>query len=620
MSECNKPFRGDQPSIAYRFSQVEGASFEVVHKEYTPTPSNSNHHSNIKSEHKSSAILSTAELIFALGQLWDRANDRAVTQPNTKLNYDGNSCQKKVTLENPGRKVVSKAHSSVNGEYFCFDLESTNHFIPMVQPTFEFLKVKQKMLVVECFSEAFTQSLSWRFLRSCSEFSDETWKGKGLASIGISHNLDKVYGWMKEMVPAGRKYPVNISANENNKTHDCCSLGGNSSIVGRCISGNNRNPAYSSVGGPEHHSDFFKSKEALSCENTWVETSAGLTHSLYSDYFCNSVDTKADVRFLCTPNSSLCTDYHINVLASCGSTHEESKHKIDGGELPETKIQQPEKYAAVCKNGIDIHPSVRERPRFILAKQEHAFSGALAGVFVSLCLHPIDTVKTVIQACRAEQKSICYVGKSIVSERGMMGLYRGISSNIASSAPISAIYTFTYESAKGALLPFFPKEHQSVAHCIAGGCASVATSFIFTPSERIKQQMQIGARYNNCWNALVGIIGKGGLPSLYAGWGAVLCRNVPHSIIKFYTYESLKRLMISQKSNAQPSTLQTLVCGGMAGSTASLFTTPFDVVKTRLQTQVPGSMSRYHNCFHALKEIGKREGLKGLYSSLISLW
>lgn len=38
-----------------------------------------------------------------------------------------------------------------------------------------------------------------------------------------------------------------------------------------------------------------------------------------------------------------------------------------------------------------------------------------------------------------------------------------------------------------------------------------------------------------CRNALIGIIGKGGLRSLYAGWGAVLCRNVPHSIIKVWS-------------------------------------------------------------------------------------
>ncbi|KAL2481840.1 Mitochondrial substrate carrier family protein [Abeliophyllum distichum] len=69
------------------------------------------------------------------------------------------------------------------------------------------------------------------------------------------------------------------------------------------------------------------------------------------------------------------------------------------------------------------------------------------------------------------------------------------SSNIASSAPISAVYTFTYESVKSTLIPFFPKEYQSLAHCLAGGCASIATSFIISPSERIKQQMQVGSHY-----------------------------------------------------------------------------------------------------------------------------
>ena len=52
------------------------------------------------------------------------------------------------------------------------------------------------------------------------------------------------------------------------------------------------------------------------------------------------------------------------------------------------------------------------------AKHGHAFAGALAGVSVSLCLHPLDTVKTMIQSCRFQDKSLCYTGRSIISERG----------------------------------------------------------------------------------------------------------------------------------------------------------------------------------------------------------
>ncbi|CAH1451408.1 unnamed protein product [Lactuca virosa] len=302
----------------------------------------------------------------------------------------------------------------------------------------------------------------------------------------------------------------------------------------------------------------------------------------------NMIKTSASVM-------SLCSDYLLHPI-------EEKEN-----DLSEIIEGQDSKF---------VNHEVCTSTSYKLAKQEHAFAGAFAGIFVSLCLHPMDTVKTVIQSCPTDQRSIPYISKSIISERGLSGLYRGITSNIASSAPISAIYTFSYESVKGALLPLFAKEHQSLAHCIAGGCASVATSFVFTPSERIKQQMQVGSHYHSCWNAFWGIVGKGGFSSLYNGWGAVLCRNVPHSIIKFYTYESLKKLMSLHQAHAQPTTLSTLLCGGLAGSTAALFTTPFDVVKTRLQTQIPGSVNRYHGVFDTLKDIAQHEGPKGLYRGL----
>ncbi|XP_038979639.1 uncharacterized protein LOC103717421 isoform X2 [Phoenix dactylifera] len=134
--------------------------------------------------------------------------------------------------------------------------------------------------------------------------------------------------------------------------------------------------------------------------------------------------------------------------------------------------------------------SIQNKIQNVCSNNRHAIAGALAGALVSLCLHPVDTVKTIIQANGMGQKSTYLIVRRIISEKGTLGLYCGIASNIASSAPISAIYTFTYESVKGALLPLLPKEYHSLAHCITGGCSSIATSFVSTPSERIKQQMQ----------------------------------------------------------------------------------------------------------------------------------
>ncbi|CAH8355730.1 unnamed protein product [Eruca vesicaria subsp. sativa] len=322
---------------------------------------------------------------------------------------------------------------------------------------------------------------------------------------------------------------------------------------------------------------------------------------LYKDRCANN----RGVNFISSKHSS--TDCPSKISSCSGN----DPHK-DSLSMPEGDRKDQENEA--CS-------SSTETPTYAFAKHRHAFAGALAGVSVSLCLHPLDTVKTLIQSCRLQEKSLCFTGRSIISERGVSGLYRGIASNIASSAPISALYTFTYESVKGAMLPVFPKEYCSLAHCVAGGSASVATSFIFTPSERIKQQMQVSSHYRNCWTALVGIIQKGGLLSLYAGWSAVLCRNIPHSIIKFYVYENMKRMVLPSlgpgDQAAQPTTLQTLICGGLAGSAAAFFTTPFDVVKTRLQTQIPGSKTQHPSVYQALQSIRKQEGPRGLYRGLI---
>lgn len=562
MSGCNKSPQNDQHSIKYSWIQHGGVSSKVHLARVDSSPSISNNENKQcyrNSQPKFTELLTTPQLLSAVRQLWDSAS-RPLSLLLPKENVNQDNADKGF----PKDRILSYIHDKRNGvvtsnntDYFSVNPRASISGSQTVQEKLDFPKVTLKMLILESSygSQDYIHSLFQRYLKASDENSTANCNEMELGREQISLR--------SENVPSELNCNAKFTEPDNLKT--------SSLVVKDCIS---------------------------------IDTS--ITSLASESDVCNP-----DVTIREPP--SLSNDAVLNKEEVNSPCSVQCQCKNDDNELMEIQRRH-------LSDRSDNEPKIlifsanNKKPSHSLAKQEHAFSGALAGICVSCCLHPVDTIKTVTQSCRAEQKSIFYIGKSIVSDRGFPGLYRGITTNIACSAPISAVYTYTYESVKAALLPYLPKEYYSFAHCVGGGCASIATSFIFTPSERIKQQMQVGSHYRNCWDVLVGIIRNGGLSSLYAGWIAVLCRNIPHSMIKFYTYESLKQAMPS--SSIQSHTFQTLVCGGLAGTTAALFTTPFDVIKTRLQTQIPGSRNQYDSVPHALYKISKTEGLKGLYRGL----
>ncbi len=250
----------------------------------------------------------------------------------------------------------------------------------------------------------------------------------------------------------------------------------------------------------------------------------------------------------------------------------------------------------------------------------NAIAGAIAGTLVSIVLHPVDTIKVTIQADRKVREPIAKVVSRIIRQRGVFGLYSGLSTSLASSAPISAIYTASYELVKGRLLPGLPEEKRWIAHCIAGGCASVATSFVYTPSECIKQRCQVTGA-TSAFAAAKSVVRADGVLGLYKGWSAVLCRNIPQSAIKFFVFEQLMRAAGGALASGGGSsgTLPALAIGGVAGSTAAMFTTPFDTIKTRMQTAgvVNQGGSTMRGLLPTMRDIVVNEGLGGLYRGVI---
>mmetsp|Transcript_26642 Transcript_26642/g.72015 ORF Transcript_26642/g.72015 Transcript_26642/m.72015 type:complete len:397 (+) Transcript_26642:40-1230(+) len=240
-------------------------------------------------------------------------------------------------------------------------------------------------------------------------------------------------------------------------------------------------------------------------------------------------------------------------------------------------------------------------------------AGAIAGCAVESALYPLDTIKTRLQAM---------IGggglKALLQSGGGKGLYAGLWGNLAGVAPASAIFISVYEPVKRSVEEAVSSDQQYLGALIAGGAAGTASSLIRVPTEVVKQRLQTG-EYKSAVNALRTIISQEGIRrGMYAGYGALMLRDLPFDAIEFVCYEQLK-VAAQAYLGRDLNTLETSVIGAGAGGFTGLATTPLDVIKTRLMVQ--GGAGRYKNFVDATVQIARTEGaaafLKGWQPRLI---
>ncbi|XP_027358705.1 protein MITOFERRINLIKE 1, chloroplastic [Abrus precatorius] len=247
-----------------------------------------------------------------------------------------------------------------------------------------------------------------------------------------------------------------------------------------------------------------------------------------------------------------------------------------------------------------------------------AAGGGIAGAFTYVCLHPLDTIKTKMQTKGASQiykNTLDAVVKTFQS-KGILGFYSGVSAVIVGSTASSAVYFGTCEFGKSFLSKFENFPAVLIPPC-AGAMGNVVSSAIMVPKELITQRMQAGAK-GRSWEVLVNILKNDGVMGLYAGYSATLLRNLPAGVLSYSSFEYLKAgvLRRSEKSHLEP--IQSVFCGALAGAISASITTPLDVVKTRLMTQVRGegvskvAAVMYDGVSATVKQILREEGWIGL--------
>lgn len=109
------------------------------------------------------------------------------------------------------------------------------------------------------------------------------------------------------------------------------------------------------------------------------------------------------------------------------------------------------------------------------------------------------------------------------------------------------------------------------------------------------------------------IIRNLGLVGLYKGASACLARDVPFSAIYFPTYSHLKTDLFGESPTKKLGILQLLTAGAIAGMPAAYLTTPFDVIKTRLQVEARKGETSYTGLTHAARTIFREEGAKAFF-------
>ncbi|CAE6031710.1 unnamed protein product [Arabidopsis arenosa] len=237
-----------------------------------------------------------------------------------------------------------------------------------------------------------------------------------------------------------------------------------------------------------------------------------------------------------------------------------------------------------------------------------ALAGGLASALSTSLMHPIDTIKTRVQASTLSFPEV--IAK--LPEIGVRGVYRGSIPAILGQFSSHGLRTGIFEASKLVLINFAPNLPEIQVQSIASFCSTLLGTAVRIPCEVLKQRLQAGM-FNNVGEAIVGTWKQDGPSGFFRGTGATLCREVPLYVVGMGLYAESKK-MVAQALGRELEAWETIAVGAVSGGIAAVVTTPFDVMKTRMMTATPGrpiSMSM------VVVSILRNEGPLGLFKGAV---
>ncbi|KAF9892191.1 hypothetical protein FE257_002597 [Aspergillus nanangensis] len=270
-------------------------------------------------------------------------------------------------------------------------------------------------------------------------------------------------------------------------------------------------------------------------------------------------------------------------------------------------------------------------------------AGFTAGIVSTLCLHPLDLVKTRLQVDRSSTSSrvggsFRVVRNIFQNEGGVSAFYRGLTPNLVGNSSSWALYFLCYGNIKNTMRSFRSSSEGALTssdYFIASGAAGLLTSLLTNPIWVIKTRMlSSGSKAPGAYASFITgarqIYRSEGIPGFYRGLVPALF-GVSHGALQFMAYEQLKAhrtrmsptIVSSTKDDpsASPPTqrrelgnIDFFVLSSLSKVFAGCVTYPYQVLRSRLQTYDAHLL--YRGVRDATMQIWAKEGLAGFYKGL----
>eukprot|EP00884_Botryococcus_braunii_P023366 jgi/Botrbrau1/9713/Bobra.0388s0008.3 len=175
----------------------------------------------------------------------------------------------------------------------------------------------------------------------------------------------------------------------------------------------------------------------------------------------------------------------------------------------------------------------------------HIVAGTAARTMAQAFIHPIDTIKTRMQAMRAPKATPklqrwrtstkqhpvdVYMGRRRVMHfrnwlvKGPKDVYLGLTGAVLGTIPTAFLYFWAYEWTKNKLEA--RKQSQAVTHILSASAGAILSALIRVPTDTLKHRVQAYV-LPNVWQGAKLLVKKEGFAGLYSGFMPTLLRDVP---------------------------------------------------------------------------------------------